>query len=288
MVKYICGLFPQAEGVPPVDPPPWAFFESFFAFAPQSHTSFAFNWFERVRTALVDADACMASWLATGRSDRLFIPLRHTAYAVHGPHSSGHAVPVNDSLLAHYDKPLRPSLQVGLTVRDIMALECSFRAQSESLSYAMCVLSGLLGFIHVQGFTPSDPALFNHLVTALSKSLAHQAHVSASNTAYACHKRREFYLSHLPAYFSDTNKCSMLSSPSVFADSLFREEDIAQFLDSTCSSSSLQSQQAMVDMASRRSSASTSRLRCFSPGRSPNRSAPSPILGLSLSRTEAL
>ena len=55
-------------------------------------------------------------------------------YAVRGPHSSGRAVPVNDSLHAHYDKPLRPSLQVGLAVRDDMALECSFRAQSDSLS----------------------------------------------------------------------------------------------------------------------------------------------------------
>ena len=111
--------------------------------------------------ALVDADSRMTSWLATGRSDRLFIPPRHTAYAVLCPHSSGRAVPVNESLLAHYDKPLRPSLQVGLTVRDLMALESSFRAQSESLSYAMWVLSSLLGFIRVQGFTSSDPSLFN-------------------------------------------------------------------------------------------------------------------------------
>ena len=108
-----------------------------------------------------------------------------------------------------------------------MALENSFRAQSESLTYAMWVLSGLLGFIRVQGFTPSDPSLFNQLVTTLSKSLAHQAHVSASNTAYACLKRREFYLSHLPTYFGDTNKRSMLSAPLVFADTLFKEEDIA-------------------------------------------------------------
>ena len=93
---------------------------------------------------------------------------------------------------------------MGLTVRDLMSLEHSFRVQSESLSYAMWVLSGLLGFIRIQGFSPSDPALFSQLVTALSKSLAHQAHVAASHTAYACHKRREFYLSLLPAYFTDS------------------------------------------------------------------------------------
>ena len=161
---------------------------------------------------------------------------------------------------------------VGLTVRDLMAFKASFRAQFDCLSYAMWVLSGLFGFVHIQGFTPSDPALFNQLVTALSKSLAHQAHVSASDTAYACHKRREFYLSHLPAYFGDTTKRSMLSAPSVFANTLFRENDIAQLLDSTCSSSSLRSQQAMVDMVSRCSSAFSARCRCASPGRSSPRS----------------
>ena len=151
--------------------------------------------------------------------------------------------------MSHFEHPLRPSLQVCLTVRDLLTLEHSFRAQSESFSYAMWVLSGLLGFIRIQGFTPSDPALFYQLVTSLSKSLAH--HVTASHTAYACHKRREFYLSHLPVYFTDATKCALLSAPSVFADLLFREQDINQLLDSTRSSSSLRSQQAMVDLVSR-------------------------------------
>ena len=271
IVEYICGLFPLAVGVPPMEPPPRALFESFFAPPPQSHTPLAFNWFARVQQALMDADSHLAAWVATGGSDRAFLPARHSTYAVRGLHATGRAVPVNESLLSHYERPLRPSLQVGLTVRDLVSLEASFCSQSESLSYAMWVLSGLLGFIRIQGFSPSDPALFNQLVTALSKSLAHQAHVAASRTAYACHKRREFYLSPLPAYFGDSTKCSLLSAPSVFVDSLFREEDIVQLLDSTWSSLSLRSQQAMVDMVSRRPS-SSSRPRRASPHRSPPRS----------------
>ena len=266
MVEYISGLFPQAAGVPPVDPPPRALFESFSASATLSQQSL----FQLVRTALMDTDARISSWLASGRLDRGFIPPRHNSYAVRCPHASGKAVPVNESLLAHFDKTLRPSLLVGLSIRDAMALEASFRAQLETLSYSIWVLSGLLGFVRLQGFTPAVPALFNQLVTALSNSLAHQAHVSASHTAYMYHKRCEFYLSHLPAYFCDVNKRSTLSSPAVFADSLFCEEDVSRFLDATRSSSSLKSQQVMVDVASRRSSASTSRTRHFSPGRSPN------------------
>ena len=187
------------------------FFESFFASTAPADQSLSFNWFDKVRTALIDADVRMASILASSRLERLFLPQRLSTYAVRGECATGKAVPVNESLLAHFDKPLRPSLLVGLSVRDATALEASFRAQSEALSYSMWVLSGLLGFVRLQGFTPTDPALFNQLVTALSKSLAHQAQVTTSHT-YICHKWREFYLSHLPAYFCDVNKRSMLSS----------------------------------------------------------------------------
>ena len=130
-------------------------------------------------------------------------------------------------------------------------------AQSEALSYSMWVLSGHLGFVRLQGFTPADLALFNQLVTALSKSLAHQVQVSGSQTSFICHKRRQFYLSHLPACFSNVTKRSMLSSSAVFADSLFRDEDVERLLEATRSSLSLKSQQAVMDITSRRSSAST-------------------------------
>ena len=78
MIEYVLGLFPQASGAPPTAPPPRDLFESFFATASPSPPSLAFNWFDRVRTALVDADARMAAFLGTGRSDRYFLPPCHT------------------------------------------------------------------------------------------------------------------------------------------------------------------------------------------------------------------
>ena len=258
--------------MPPSAPPPRALFESFFAPAAPATPSLNFNWFDRVRTALEDADSRMAALLASGHPEPLLLPQCLASYAVRGDCSLGRAVPVNESLLSHFERPLRTNLQMGVTVRDAMALEASCRAQSEALSYSMWVLSGLLGFVQLQDFTPADPALFNQLVTALSKSLAHQAQVTASHTAFFCHRRREFYLSHLPAYFSDVTKRSMLSSPAVYSDSLFREEDVSRLLEATRSASSLKSQQAMVDVASRRPSASSARQRRASPARSPRRS----------------
>ena len=223
MIDDICGLFPQAAGVLPSAPPPRALFESFFAPAAPATPSLQLNWFDRVRTSLVEADSRVASILSSGRPERLVLPQRLASYAVKGDCALGRAVPVNELLLSHFERPLRPTLQLGVTVRDAMALEASCRAQSEALSHSMWVLSGLLGFVRLQDFIPADPALFHPLVTSLSKSLVHQAQVTASHINFLCHRCREFYLSHLPAYCSDVSKRSMLSSPAVFADSLFRE-----------------------------------------------------------------
>ena len=66
----------------------------------------------------------------------------------------------------------------------------------------------------------------------------------------------------------------MLESPVVFVNSLFHEEDVTRFLDATRSTSSLRSQQVLVDVATRGPS-SNARLRRFSLRCSPNRASPS-------------
>ena len=224
------------------------------------------------RTALSEADARLASLLASGQAESSLLPPRSTQYAVRGENALGSAVPVNPSLLSMFERPLRPSLQLGLTVREAAVLESSCYSLSEALFHAMWLLSGLLGFVRLQSFAPSDAALFNTLVTSLSKCLAHQASVAASQTAFVGVKRHQFYLSHLPAYISEVNKRAMLTSPLVCADTLFAGADVARLLADTQTSSSLRSQQALVDVASQ---GSGTRRRHFSPGRSPSRSSPS-------------
>ena len=114
----------------------------------------------------------------------------------------------------------------------------------------MWLLSALLAFVRLQGFSSADTSLFNTLVTSLSKCLAHQASISASFTAFLGLKRSNFYLSLLPAYFSEANECAMLAAPVVGATSLFAESDVARLLADTQTSSLLRSQQTMVDVAS--------------------------------------
>ena len=268
MLSFIVDLFPQAAGSPSAPPPPRDLFEDFFG-SPSSPVFL--NWLERVRTALADADSRIASFLATGYGDFSFLPPRYSLYAVRGEFAAGQAAPVNPSLLSLFERQLKPSHLVGLSIREAAALEASMRSQSETLSHSMWILSGLLAVVRLQDFVPEDSSLFNTLVTCLSKSLAHQATLTAFHTAFLALKRRQLYLSHLPAYFSDVNKRAMLSAPAVCADFLFAESDVARLLSDTQTSSSLRSKQALVDVASRSSGARFRR----SPRHSPARQSPS-------------
>ena len=128
MIDYICGLFPQAVGVPPSAPPPRALFESFFAPPTLPTPSVQLNWFDRVRASLMEADSRVASILSSSCPEHIILPQRLTTYAVKGDCSLSRAVPVNESLLSHFERPLRPNLQLGITIRDAMALEASSHA----------------------------------------------------------------------------------------------------------------------------------------------------------------
>ena len=158
-------------------------------------------WFERVRSALSEANSRVALLLESGRPEASLLPPRSAQYSVGGDNALGSIAPVNPSLLAMFERPLRPPHHLGLTIREAALLEVSSHALSESLSRAMWLLSGLLGFVHLKGFSPSDAPLFNTLVTSLSKCLSHQASISTSHTAFVGLKRRPFYLPSAGIFF---------------------------------------------------------------------------------------
>ena len=243
MMSFIVDLFPQAAGSPSAPPPPRALFEDFFSSSTPSSSSLIFlNWFERVQPVLSEADSRLASFVAPGRGDFLLLPSRCPFYAVHRDFALGDAALVNPSVLSLLERRLKPSNHVGLSIREAAAFEASLRSQSEALCHSMWVLSSLLAFVRLRKFAPEDATLFNTIVTSLSKSLAHQANMTATHTAFLGLKRRQFYLFHLPSYFSDVGKRAMLSSPVVLASSLFAESDVARLLSETQTSSSLRSQ----------------------------------------------
>ena len=169
MYVYIVDLFPQAAGSPAAPPPPRALFEDFFVASPAStHLPVFLDWFAHVHTSLSEADARLASLLASGHPDSSLLSQPLSQYAVHGDFASSTAVPVNPSLLSMFERSLRPSLQLGISLRKAGLMESSSRFHSEALSHSMWLLSALLAFVRLQGFSPADASLFNTLVTSLS------------------------------------------------------------------------------------------------------------------------
>ena len=78
MYQYLVDLSPQDP------PPPRTLFEEFFSSASAPHQPVYLSWFERVRSALSEADSRLASLLASGRSESSLLPPRSTQYAVKG------------------------------------------------------------------------------------------------------------------------------------------------------------------------------------------------------------
>ena len=152
MYQYLVDLFPQAAGSSQALLPPHALFEEFFAAPLSPHQPVFLTWFERVRSTLSEADTRIVNLLASGRPESSLLPPRQTQYSVGGGSSLGSAAPVNPSLLAMFERPLRPSLHLGLTVREATLLESSSRALSESQSHAMWLLSGLFGLFACRVF----------------------------------------------------------------------------------------------------------------------------------------
>ena len=120
MLSFIVDFFLQAAGSPSVAPPPRALFEDFFSSAAAPSFSPVFlNWFERVRSALSDADSRLAGFVASGRGDFLLLPSRSPLYAVHGDSALSSAVPVNSSLEAF--SPSWPFYSRGCGFRGFVA-----------------------------------------------------------------------------------------------------------------------------------------------------------------------
>ena len=136
----------------------------------------------------------------------------------------------------------------------------------------MWILTGLLGLIRQDGCVPRDPQLFNQFVSSLSMSLAHQSNIASAGAIFTCLKRRCRLVRHLQVL-----KLALLSS-SFSASSLFDESELSKFISLAGQSSLIQSQQAIVDLASAMRDPR-------SPRRSPAHSPRSSSLGSSHSKS---
>ena len=258
MVSFINEFFPASKGPEP-SPAPRCVFETLYSSSPLPEVGAPkFAWFDRVQQSLQAADTRLLKQMRALKADTSLLPLHHAMYAVPGNPSRGRAVPVNPNFTALLTRVPPVSCTLAMTLKEAEGIESAVRHLSELQSFSMWVLSGLIGYLKALNFSPSDEQFFDQLVTSLSKGLVHQTTIAASLTTFIATKRRRQYLSFLQSFFLDHQKRSLLESPITLVPYLFDEASVSRLVEWSNTTSSLQSQQALVDVASKASGKSSS------------------------------
>ena len=92
------------------------------------------------------------------------------------------------------------------------------------------------------GFRPSDPALFEKNISALSAALASQTTVAAGLTDFVTSKRRELYLAHASCPIAESQKQELLVAPgtgSLLFDQPLLEKIVSQLKEDSLIASSV-------------------------------------------------
>ena len=284
MLDHIISLFPQAQGTDSAVRFARSEFESVFPnstipdpIPPLPKLSV----YQRVATALSDADERLHKNVHGKKMDKSLLPRRKPIYAPSGLPAEGRAVPVNEAFESLLSSAIKEYRDASISIGECLQLESTFRSHLEVISHCMWTLTGLLGLIKQEGYLPNDRSLFDQMVSSLSIGLAHQANMAAAGTSFMVLKRREVYVSRLQPIFPASIKSALLGSPTCSSDTLFHEAELSRLLELANSSSSFKSNQAMLDIAAsavgrsrspRRSSPRSPRFRRRSPpSRSPKR-----------------
>ena len=101
----------------------------------------------------------------------------------------------------------------SVTLADLENLIRGSRTILAGNSQCFWLLSSLLAQLKDYGYKPSDPALFDKNISALSAALASQTTMAAGILDFVASKRRESYLAHASCPIAESVKRDLLVSP---------------------------------------------------------------------------
>ena len=130
----------------------------------------------------------------------------------------------------------------SITFSEMERLERLFQGQLEVTSSSLWLMSGILAMLKRDGFQPSDPALFNSGLSAVSAALSRQARTAAAGSTFVRAKRRESLLAHTTLPVPESQKRDLTVAPgssSGLFDSQLLSEVVAQVHSSSQISSNL-------------------------------------------------
>ena len=114
--------------------------------------------------------------------------------------------------ISNYKSILKSQLS-SVSLADLEKIERVNRTVMAGDSQCFWLLSSLLAQLKEDGFRPSEPALFDRNISALSAALALQTTVGAGLTDFVTSKHRESYLAHTACPIAESQKRELLVAP---------------------------------------------------------------------------
>ena len=142
------------------------------------------------------------------------VPLRRKMFFVGDKPDFCNAWYVNpDFARISKNKTILKTRTSSVTLADLERIGRGSRTILARDSQCFWLLSSLLAHIKDDGYTPSDPALFDKNISSLSAALASQTMMAAGVTDFVSSKRRESYLAHAACPIAESVKRDLLVAP---------------------------------------------------------------------------
>ena len=130
------------------------------------------------------------------------------------------------------------------TFSEMERLERLFQGQLEVTSSSLWLMSGILAMLKRDGFQPSDPALFNSALSAVSAALSRQGRTAAAGATFVRAKSRESLLAHTTLPVPESQKHDLTVAPGS-SSGLFDSELLSEVVAQVHSSSQISSNLAL-------------------------------------------
>ena len=215
LVSFIHNRFPHSQPSTAAHVPPRCEFEDFFSINdPAPSTKQNLKVYPRV-AELVSASADRASRLA--RESRVLhrvVPFKHKMLYVGDEPDYCSACFLNpDFSRISKTKNILKTRSSSITLADLEKLDRGSRTILAGDSHCFWMLSSLLAQLKDDGYKPSDPALFDKNISALSAALASQTTIAAGVSDFVTAKRNESYLVHASCPIAELVERDLLVSP---------------------------------------------------------------------------
>ena len=205
-MNFIHNHFPHSQPSTATHVPPRCEFEEFFSINdPAPSTKQNLKVYPRV-AELVSTRANRASRLAReSRALHRVVPLKRKMFYVGDKRDYCSARYLNpDFSRISKTKNIVKTRFSSVTLADLEKLDRGSRTILSGDSQCFWLLSSLLAQLKDNGYKPSDPALFDKNISALSAALASQTTMAAGVSDFVTAKRRESYLVHASCLIAES------------------------------------------------------------------------------------